>query len=210
VTTLGGGFSGPQTGHHRAIHLNLRLRHRSSCPRRAVLVRLNPETINEARVAERLVNSEGDVIWTSTQESKGAKSKGASAEVADKGVQQLIRDVEKLAGTRPKPRSLHTMNQSPIRYGSPPLGSRARLPPATPGTGVTTLSRGAINYTRAARIRPSYERCISAFNHFSCLRSGWPLRHVLLFPSTGAPLQNLVNPRNACSSPRNYHRSGRR
>jgi hypothetical protein len=152
------------------------------------------------RVAERLVNSEGDVIWTSTQESKGAKYKGASAEVADKGVQQLIRDVEKLDRLARDHNLVHSTPwiKSPIRNGSPPLGSRARFPPATPGTGVTTLSRGAINYTRcAARIRPSYERCISAFNHFSCLRSGWPLRHVLLFPSTGAPLQNLVNPRNA-------------
>jgi hypothetical protein len=55
------------------------------------------------------------VVWTSTQESKGAKYKGASAEVADKGVQQLIRDVEKLdpAGTRPQPRSLYTRDQKP-------------------------------------------------------------------------------------------------
>jgi hypothetical protein len=51
---------------------------------------VNTETINEARVAVRLVNSEGDVIWTSTQESKGAKCKGASADAADKCVKQLI------------------------------------------------------------------------------------------------------------------------
>jgi hypothetical protein len=68
---------------------------------------VNTETINEARVAVRLVNSEGDVIWTCTQESKGAKYKGASADVADKCVKQLLRDVEKLdpAGTRPQPSS---------------------------------------------------------------------------------------------------------
>lgn len=58
----------------------------------------NTETINEARVAVRLVDSEGDVIWTTTQESKGAKYKGASADVADKCVKQLLRDVEKLEG----------------------------------------------------------------------------------------------------------------
>jgi curli biogenesis system outer membrane secretion channel CsgG len=57
---------------------------------------VNTETINEARVAVRLVNSEGDIIWTSTQESKGAKYKGASADVADKCVKQLLHDVEKL------------------------------------------------------------------------------------------------------------------
>jgi hypothetical protein len=59
---------------------------------------VHTETINEARVAVRLVNSDGDVIWTSTQESKGAKYKGASADVADKCVRQLLRDVEKLEG----------------------------------------------------------------------------------------------------------------
>jgi curli biogenesis system outer membrane secretion channel CsgG len=57
---------------------------------------VNTETINEARVAVRLVNPDGDVIWTSTQESKGAKYKGASADVADKCVKQLLRDIEKL------------------------------------------------------------------------------------------------------------------
>ena len=35
------------------------------------------------------------MIWTSTQESNGAKYKGASADVADKVVKQLIRDIEK-------------------------------------------------------------------------------------------------------------------
>lgn len=57
---------------------------------------VNTETIHEARIAIRLVNPDGDVIWTSTQESKGAKYKGASADVADKCVKQLLRDIEKL------------------------------------------------------------------------------------------------------------------
>jgi len=57
---------------------------------------VNTETINEARVAIRLVNPDGDVMWTSTQESKGAKYKGASADVAEKCVKQLLHDVEKL------------------------------------------------------------------------------------------------------------------
>ncbi len=57
---------------------------------------LNTETVNEARVAVRLVNPDGDVIWTSTQESKGAKYKGSSADVADKCVKQLLRDIAKL------------------------------------------------------------------------------------------------------------------
>jgi curli biogenesis system outer membrane secretion channel CsgG len=57
---------------------------------------VNTETIDEARIAVRLVNLDGDVIWTSAQESKGAKYKGSSADVADKCVKQLLRDVEKL------------------------------------------------------------------------------------------------------------------
>jgi len=54
------------------------------------------ETINDARVAVRLVDPHGDVIWATTQESKGAKYKGASADVADKVVKQLLRVVEKI------------------------------------------------------------------------------------------------------------------
>jgi curli biogenesis system outer membrane secretion channel CsgG len=57
---------------------------------------VNTETIDEARIAVRLVSPDGDVIWTSTQESKGAKYKGASADVADKCVKQLLRDLDKL------------------------------------------------------------------------------------------------------------------
>jgi N-acetylglutamate synthase/N-acetylornithine aminotransferase len=43
----------------------------------------------------RLVNGDGDVIWTTTQESAGAKFKGASADVADKIAKQLSKDAEK-------------------------------------------------------------------------------------------------------------------
>ncbi|HUQ49590.1 MAG TPA: hypothetical protein VM056_02660 [Terriglobales bacterium] len=53
------------------------------------------ETINDARVSVRLVNQDGDVMWATTQESKGAKYKGASADVADKVVKQLMRDIER-------------------------------------------------------------------------------------------------------------------
>ncbi len=53
------------------------------------------ETVNDARVAVRLVATDGDVIWTATKESKGAKYKGASADVADMIVTQLLRDLDK-------------------------------------------------------------------------------------------------------------------
>jgi len=65
------------------------------------------ETINEARVAVRLVAADGDVIWSTTQESRGAKYKGASADAADKVVKRLMSDLERLqanaaASNKPK------------------------------------------------------------------------------------------------------------
>ena len=54
------------------------------------------DTVNDARIAVRLVDNDGDVIWATTQESKGAKYKGATADVADKVVKELLRAVEKL------------------------------------------------------------------------------------------------------------------
>jgi len=61
------------------------------------------ETINEARVAMRLVAADGDVVWSTTQESHGAKYKGASADVADKVIRQLMRDLEKLQAAATAP-----------------------------------------------------------------------------------------------------------
>jgi len=54
------------------------------------------ETIDRAAVSVRLIADDGDLIWSSTQESRGAKFKGAAADVADKIVKQLLRDVEKI------------------------------------------------------------------------------------------------------------------
>ncbi|HZM91447.1 MAG TPA: hypothetical protein VFF31_33300 [Blastocatellia bacterium] len=61
---------------------------------------LSTETIDRAAVAVRLVASDGDLIWATTQESKGAKFKGASADVADKIVKQLVRDIEKMENAK--------------------------------------------------------------------------------------------------------------
>lgn len=74
---------------------------------------LNTETINEARVAVRLVNADGDVIWTTTQESKGAKYKGSSADAADKCVKQLLRDLDKLSGSNQPTSSAPTVSAPP-------------------------------------------------------------------------------------------------
>lgn len=53
------------------------------------------ERRHEASASLRLVNSDGDVIWSSTQESGGAKFHGAMADVADKIVRQLVEDMRK-------------------------------------------------------------------------------------------------------------------
>jgi len=53
------------------------------------------ERRHEAIAAVRLVNKDGDVVWSTTQESLGAKFRGASADVADKITAKLKEDFEK-------------------------------------------------------------------------------------------------------------------
>ncbi len=53
------------------------------------------ERKHEAVASVRLVNKDGDVIWSTTQESLGAKFKGSSADVADKITKQLQADYER-------------------------------------------------------------------------------------------------------------------
>lgn len=53
------------------------------------------ERKHEATASVRLVNREGDVIWSATKESRGGKFRGASADVADLILKQLIQDVDK-------------------------------------------------------------------------------------------------------------------
>ncbi len=47
------------------------------------------ERKHEATASVRLVNKDGDVIWSTTQESQGAKFRSASADVAEKITRQL-------------------------------------------------------------------------------------------------------------------------
>lgn len=63
----------------------------------------NTETVETATIALRLVNADGDVIWTTTEESKGAKFKGAIGFVSDKAIAQLVRDREKATNGSPGP-----------------------------------------------------------------------------------------------------------
>ena len=53
------------------------------------------ERRHEAIAAVRLVNKDGDVIWSTTQESLGARFHGASADVAEKITGRLKDDFEK-------------------------------------------------------------------------------------------------------------------
>jgi hypothetical protein len=53
------------------------------------------ERRHEAVAAVRLVNKDGDVIWSTTEESLGAKFHGASVDVADKITARLKDDFEK-------------------------------------------------------------------------------------------------------------------
>ena len=50
---------------------------------------------HEALATVRLVSKDGDVLWSTTQESNGAKFRGASADVADKIAKQLAGEFER-------------------------------------------------------------------------------------------------------------------
>ena len=53
------------------------------------------ERRHEANAAVRLVNKDGDVIWSTKQESLGGKFHGASSDVADKITKRLLEDYER-------------------------------------------------------------------------------------------------------------------
>jgi hypothetical protein len=59
------------------------------------------ERKHEATAAVRLVTKDGDVIWSTTQESLGGKFRGASADVADRITKQLIADFERARKQQP-------------------------------------------------------------------------------------------------------------
>jgi len=53
------------------------------------------ERRHEAVAAVRLVNKDGDVIWSTTQESQGGKLRRASTDVADRITKKLVEDFER-------------------------------------------------------------------------------------------------------------------
>ena len=67
--------------------------------------RRTEERKHEAIATVRLVNKDGDVIWSATAESLGGKFLGASADVADKIARRLVTDYKaaKKAAAKPEP-----------------------------------------------------------------------------------------------------------
>ncbi|HTA44757.1 MAG TPA: hypothetical protein VK789_20055 [Bryobacteraceae bacterium] len=53
------------------------------------------ERRHETSASIRLVNADGDVLWSTTQESSGGKFRGAMADVADRVARQLVEDTRK-------------------------------------------------------------------------------------------------------------------
>jgi hypothetical protein len=53
------------------------------------------ERRHEAAASVRLVDTDGDVIWSTTQESNGGKFRGAMADVADKNARRLLEETRK-------------------------------------------------------------------------------------------------------------------
>ena len=53
------------------------------------------ERKHEAVAAVRLVSKDGDVIWSTTQESIGGKFRGSSADVADRITRKLLEDYDR-------------------------------------------------------------------------------------------------------------------
>jgi len=61
------------------------------------------ERKHEAYATVRLCNRDGDVLWSTTQESLGAKFRGAGADVAAKVARQLTFDVDRARRSASKP-----------------------------------------------------------------------------------------------------------
>ena len=76
VKTGGGGYTAMSGADHESYHIRDRK--------------------HEAFAAIRLVNRAGDVVWSTTQESLGAKFRSASTDVGEKVARQLVLDMNRL------------------------------------------------------------------------------------------------------------------
>jgi hypothetical protein len=84
--TASGGFGGVSIGDHESRHTK--------------------ERKHEAYATVRLCNRDGDVLWSTTQESLGGKFRGASADVAAKVAHQLTLDMDRARRTTAPPASV--------------------------------------------------------------------------------------------------------
>ncbi len=91
ITTSAGSTTSPDSSH--SINLSAGEKESSNIKERK----------HEALATVRLVNKDGDVIWSTTQESNGAKFRGASADVAEKITRQLSIDFDRLRKGKPSP-----------------------------------------------------------------------------------------------------------
>ncbi len=71
---------------------------------------LRREHKHEAGAAVRLVLKNGEVIWSTTEESSGAKYRGAAADVAEKVAKQLV-SAYRAAGEKPQPSGASPRNR---------------------------------------------------------------------------------------------------
>jgi hypothetical protein len=76
------------------------------------------ERKHESSASVRLVSKDGDVIWSTTQESLGAKFRSASADVAEKITRRLLLDLERARSSRQAP--------EPKPPGKPPASQESR------------------------------------------------------------------------------------
>jgi hypothetical protein len=90
------------------------------------------ERKHEASASVRLVNRDGDVLWSTTQESLGAKFRGSSADVADRVAKQFVADLDKLrrasAAPPQSPAPAVTPGNAPARTPSPKSLNANSLP----------------------------------------------------------------------------------
>ncbi|HXJ37717.1 MAG TPA: hypothetical protein VNH18_00490, partial [Bryobacteraceae bacterium] len=69
------------------------------------------ERRREAVASVRLVAADGDVIWSTTQESQGAKFRGSMADVADKIAKKLAEETNRARLAARKPEAPETNGQ---------------------------------------------------------------------------------------------------
>jgi hypothetical protein len=71
------------------------------------------ERKHEASASVRIVARDGDVLWSTTQESQGAKFRSASADVAERITRQLIADIDRIRGKAPAPGGAGKVREGP-------------------------------------------------------------------------------------------------